>query len=106
MNPVEPDDQQLAEIAARAGGEDDTPVVMLNLNRYRDRDAYYRYGAVAATVLQRVGGQVLWYADAQQTVIGDGAHEYDEVIAVWYPSRAAFLQLATDNELETVRADR
>jgi uncharacterized protein (DUF1330 family) len=79
---------------------------MLNLNRYRDREAYMRYGAVAASVLQRVGGHVLWYAEAQQTVIGDGAHEYDEVIAVWYPSRAAFLQLVTDNELETVRADR
>jgi hypothetical protein len=30
---VEPDDQQTAEVIARAGGAGDGPVVMLNLNR-------------------------------------------------------------------------
>ena len=34
---VEPDEQQFADVAAVAGGEADGPVVMLNLNRYRDR---------------------------------------------------------------------
>ncbi len=80
--PIEPDQQQLAEIAAGAGGSDDRPVVMLNLNRYRDRDAYEseppgggsaevsgreayaRYGAVATAVLDRVGARILWYAQA------------------------------------------
>ena len=66
---------------------------MLNLNRYRDREAYYRYAAVATTVLERVGGKVLWHAQAQGTVIGDQSDVYDEVIAVWYPSAAAFIAL-------------
>ncbi|MEA2302892.1 MAG: hypothetical protein QOH43_172, partial [Solirubrobacteraceae bacterium] len=35
--PVEPDEQQIAELAALAGSERDGPVVMLNLNRYRPR---------------------------------------------------------------------
>jgi hypothetical protein len=104
--PIEPDEQQLAEVSAIAGSDGDRPVVMLNLNRYRDRDAYYRYAAVAATVLQRVGGRVLWHAQAEGTVIGDQADLYDEVIAVWYPSAGAFVALVTDPDLLAARGDR
>ena len=34
--PIDPDQQQLEAIASRAK-EDDSPIVMLNLNRYRAR---------------------------------------------------------------------
>lgn len=122
--PIEPDEQQLAAIAERAGGAADGPVLMLNLNRYRERaaydtdppgggsanvggrDAYARYGEVAAAVLARVGGRILWYTQAQGTVIGDHSDRYDEVIAVWYPSRSAFVALATAPEILAARADR
>ena len=67
---VEPDERQFAEVAAAAAGEADGPVVMLNLNRYRDREAYMRYGMVAAAVLERVGGRILWHTDARLTLIG------------------------------------
>jgi uncharacterized protein (DUF1330 family) len=124
MTPVEPDQQQFAEVAAIAGGASDGPVVMLNLNRYRDRadytgdppggepsdvsgrEAYMRYGAVAGTVLERVGGRILWHTQATRTVVGDESDRYDEVIAVWYPSLAAFGALATDPEIGSVRAHR
>lgn len=99
---VEPDAEQ---IAALAGGGDE-PVVMLNLNRYRDRAAYERYGVVALEVLERVGGRILWQAEAQATVIGDDSDRYDEVIAVWYPSLAAFTELATDPKVLEVREVR
>ena len=104
--PVEPDEQQVDEVSRIAGSSEDGPVVMLNLNRYRDREAYYRYAAVATAVLERVGGRVLWHSRAQGTVIGDQNDVYDEVIAVWYPSLAAFISLASDPELLAVRADR
>ena len=97
--PIEPDEDQLREIAALAGGPDDGPVVMLNLNRYRQREAYERYGEAALGVLERVGGRILWHAQANETVIGDDSDLYDEVIAVWYPSRAAFVELATSDEV-------
>jgi uncharacterized protein (DUF1330 family) len=103
---VEPDADQMAAIAALAGREDDGPVVMLNLNRYRDRSAYERYGEVALGVLQRVGGRILWQASARQTVIGDESDRYDEAIAVWYPSVAAFTALATDPEVLEARKIR
>ena len=55
-----------------------------------------RYGVVAAAVLERVGGRILWHTESTRTVIGDETDRYDEVIAVWYPSLAAFAALATD----------
>ncbi len=77
---VTPTDDRLAVVLQRAGG-DDRPVVMLNLNRYRDRAA-------------AVGGKILWATDAHEVVIGCDHDRYDEVVAVWYPSRTAFLALA------------
>jgi uncharacterized protein (DUF1330 family) len=100
---VEPDERQIAEIAALAGAGDG-PVVMLNLNRYRDRQEYLRYGAVALAVLERVGGRILWQAEARQTVIGDA--RWDEVLAVWYPSATAFLELVGDADLQAARQHR
>jgi hypothetical protein len=104
--PVEPDQEQLEEIRAIATDPGDGPLVMLNLNRYKDRDAYARYGAVATRVLDRVGGRILWHAPVQGTTVGDESDLYDDVIAVWYPSAAAFISLATDPEILEARADR
>ena len=103
---VEPDADQLREITALAGSPEDGPLVMLNLNRYRDQAAYMRYGEVALRVLEKVGGRILWHAPAQAVVVGDDRDRYDEVIAVWYPSAAAFVALATDPETLAARDDR
>ena len=104
--PIEPDMDQLQEIRSVAGAPEDGPLVMLNLNRYKDRDAYLRYGEVAARVLDKLGGRILWHAPAHQTVIGDDSDLYDEVIAVWYPSAESFISLVSDPEIAAARADR
>jgi uncharacterized protein (DUF1330 family) len=103
---IEPSSEQFGAIAEGAGGDADGPVVMLNLNRYRDRTAYGRYGAVALAVLERVGGRILWHTEAPQTVIGEDDARFDEVIAVWYPSRAAFMALVTAPEILDARQHR
>ena len=121
--PVEPDEQQLLEIAGLAR-DAKHPVVMLNLNRYREqarydgdppdglsgdvtgREAYERYAEVALAVLTRLEGKVLWVAPATRTVVGDETDRYDEVLAVWYPSVAAFVALATDAETLAARPHR
>ena len=96
---VNPTPEQLEAMAAIARGDGDGPLVMLNLNRYRDRAEYERYGEVALRVLARVGGEVLWQARATHTVIGEAEERFDEVIAVRYPSAQAFLDLALDPEI-------
>jgi hypothetical protein len=106
VRPVEPELEQFQEMQEIAGGADDGPIVMLNLNRYRDRDAYARYGEVALRVLQQIGGRVLWQAPVQGTVVGDDSDSFDDVLAVWYPSAAAFLALATNPEILEAREHR
>jgi uncharacterized protein (DUF1330 family) len=100
--PIEPTPEQLAELAEAP----DEPIVMLNLNRYKDRAAYDRYGAVAVKALERVGGRVLWFSSAAQTVIGEDGDRYDEVIAVQYPSPSAFLDFTQDPEVVAALAHR
>ncbi len=88
--PVDPTDAQIQELLH---DERDGPIVMLNLNRYEDRDRYLQYGVVALAAVESVGGRILWQTEVEQTVIGDERDRYDEVIAVWYPDRSAFLRL-------------
>jgi hypothetical protein len=57
-------------------------------------------------VLDRVGARILWHAPVTGTVIGEGEERFDDVIAVWYPSATAFLQLVADPEIIEARADR
>lgn len=103
---IEPDEQQLADLAKLVAERPAGPVVMLNLNRYRDRAEYERYGEVALKVLGRVGGEILWYSQVLQTIVGDGSDQYDEVIAVRYPSPGAFVAFAEDREIVAAMAYR
>ena len=77
----------------------DEPVLMLNLNRYTeaaefpDGEEYRRYMARLEHSVSAGGGAVLWRSTVIDTVIGCGHDDYDEILAVWYPSHAAFLEL-------------
>lgn len=124
MPPINPDPDQLQAVGAIVAGDADGPIVMLNLNRYREhaayeaappgggspdvsgREAYGRYGITALEVLTRLGGEILWHAEATITVVGDESDQWDEVIAVKYPSTKAFLALATDPALGVALAHR
>lgn len=103
--PTEPTEEQLAAIASY---RPDGPFVALNLNRYRERaaypagtpdgevsgrEAYIRYGIVAMAAIKSVGGSILWATEGRQVAVGGGDDFFNEVVAVWYPSRAAFLSL-------------
>jgi uncharacterized protein (DUF1330 family) len=101
----EPSDAQLAAIRSHAP---DGPVIALNLNRYRvraayppgtphadvsGREAYMRYGVVAVQAISSVGGRIAWATEARNIAIGCQHETFNEVVAVWYPSRAAFLSI-------------
>ena len=106
---VNPTDERITEMLA-ASATETAPLAMLNLNRYRQwaqyppghpdaeprvtgREAYLRYGVVAAAAVAEVGGSILWGADVSRQVIGCDHDRYDEVVAVWYPSTLSFLRL-------------
>lgn len=98
-----PTNEQLQRLAE---APDTGPVVMLNLLRYAEqasdgsgrtgREAYMDYGAVVTPMVESRGGSFVVYAGADQTVIGPADEEWDEMVLVQYPSRAAFIDMITN----------
>ena len=90
-------DDEIGVIRRIADSGEDGPVLMLNLNRYSkeagfpDGDLYNDYMSVLERFLPVVGGQILW----RHPVLGQpvGEQELDEVLAAWYPTHQAFLDL-------------
>ena len=89
----------MARVRALAEGKGDGPVLMLNINRYTaaagypDGPAYTEYMRWLEHAVSADGGSVLWRTPVDDRVIGCDHDDYDEILAVWYPSHAAFLAL-------------
>jgi uncharacterized protein (DUF1330 family) len=103
---IRPNADQFAELAAHP---DDGPVVMLNLLKFKTRaddahtastgeQAYRAYGDTAVAMIEERGGQVIWAGRADQILIGDVREDWDQVLLVQYPSRAAFLDMVSQPE--------
>jgi uncharacterized protein (DUF1330 family) len=83
------------------------PVVMVNLLRLRDREAYKRYSELAMPLIKARGGTVLWAGDGEAVAFGDAqADHWDYVVLVRYPSRAAFLDMVRSPAYATANAYR
>ena len=82
-----------------AGSAEDTPILMLNLNRYvedanfPDGALYQEYMTVLGQLLTEVGGSILWRTTVHGTVVG--TQNIHEALGIWYPSHQAFLDLMT-----------
>jgi uncharacterized protein (DUF1330 family) len=80
-----------------AGSDNDAPALMLNLNKYTadahypDGRLYREYMSVLDTLLDQVGGRILWRTRVLGQVVGDQV--IDEALAIWYPSHQAFMNL-------------
>lgn len=89
----------LDAIRAIAASDADGPVLMLNLNRYfasagyPAADPYRAYMRVLDGLLAEVGARIVWRSPVFGQPVGE--QRIDEVLAVWYPSHAAFLALPT-----------
>lgn len=92
-------DDEIQLIKEIASSGNDAPVLMLNLNRYSetagfpDGELYRGYMSVLEEFLPIVGAKVLWRHNVLGQPIGD--QKLDEVLAAWYPSHQAFLDLFT-----------
>ncbi|MCU0265617.1 MAG: DUF1330 domain-containing protein [Actinomycetia bacterium] len=81
------------------------PVVMLNLLRFAEggRDSYAAYArALSETFLPRYGAQVLYAGDGSTVLAAEPGQEWDAVLLVRYPSRAAFSRMVADPEYQQV----
>ncbi len=104
------------QIKALLESDLETPVVMLNLLKFAERaggdgagsgrDSYARYGERVRTMLEQVGGRILWQGRADSVVIGGDDDEWDAVILVEYPSRKAFIEMTSSPKYDDVSKDR
>lgn len=86
----------------------DTPLVMINLLRFREqalyprgssfdgcsgRQAYKRYMETAMDKLSEVGGRPVWMSKAFVSVIAPEDEQWDQIFLVRYPSVDAFMTM-------------
>jgi len=91
--------------------EDQGPVVMVNLMRFRERsldgdgsgwDAYLRYSALTVPMIKARGGTLLWTGNAKAVALGaEDGNRWDYVALVYYPTVAAFIDMMTSPDYET-----
>lgn len=92
-------EDELKIIRAIAEGGDDGPVLMLNLNRYTSDAGFpgtgihQQYISGLEKFLPVVGGRILWRTPVYGQAVGE--QRLDEILAAWYPSHQAFLDLAS-----------
>jgi uncharacterized protein (DUF1330 family) len=105
------------QIQALLDHPSDQPVVMVNLLRFKPKadapdagmtgaEAYQLYGAKMRGIVERHGGRFLWMGRVDSVVIEDGAQLYHAVALVEYPSRKAFVQIATSAEVNEIGVHR
>jgi uncharacterized protein (DUF1330 family) len=82
----------------------DGPFVMLNLLRFAEngRARYAEYSAGVVPLLAGVGGEVVYFGAAAGTLIAEPGSEWDAVLLVRYPDRAAFLRLVGDPRYQAI----
>jgi uncharacterized protein (DUF1330 family) len=97
MNAITPNREQFAALAA-AAKDDEGPVVMLNLLKFKGAQGqaeYGRYGGAVRDLVGQSGGRLLYVGLCDQVLIGDPSEEWDAVALVEYPSRRAFIEMVS-----------
>ena len=90
--------------------DDGRPVVMLNLLRFVDggREVYEQYLRAVQPSLAKVSAEVIYAGMCGPAIVAEPDQSWDAVVVVRYPSRSAFLQMATDPaylEIAHLRSD-
>ena len=105
------------QIQSLLAGPADQPVVMVNLLRFKPhagapdegmsgKEAYRRYAERMQTFLESRGGRILWVGRVDSQVIGTGGEGFHLIGLVEYPSRQAFLAIATDPHVQEIGVHR
>ena len=87
---------------------DERPVTMINLIKYREqsldgngtgREAYARYTRPVQKLVEDRGGKVLWAGSVSEAALHEGGDvDWDWAILVYYPRRAAFIDMVESKE--------
>lgn len=99
--PVDPTGADLKRYLAEDPGG---PVVMLNLLRFSDggRTSYEQYAREIMPFLDRVGARIVYVGDTSTPLVAPQEFDWDVVLLVEYPDRAAFSRMVADPEYQTI----
>jgi len=84
-------------------GDDDAPVVMLNLLQFAPdggRERYSEYLRMARPILARFGAKILFGGEGLPVLTTGGARAWDAVVLVQYPRRSTFKAMVDDPEYQ------
>jgi uncharacterized protein (DUF1330 family) len=109
-----PEPEQIQELMK---GPADTPVVMLNLLSFKEHgddgneamtgeESYGRYAERMRGFVESKGGRFIWSGRVDSMVIGESDADFDVVALVEYPSRSAFLEIASSAHVAEIGQDR
>jgi uncharacterized protein (DUF1330 family) len=95
----------------------DQPVVMVNLLRFKrsadapndgvsGEESYRRYAQQMIAFVESKGGRLIWSGRVDSQVIGEGGDFFHMVGLVEYPSRKAFVEIATDPYVQEIGVHR
>ncbi len=86
-------------VEALANSASDGPVAMLNLVKYRNREAYGEYARLTGKLVAEHGGRMLWAGVVAEVALDEGGDaDWDFAAIVLYPSRQAFIDLVTSEQ--------
>jgi uncharacterized protein (DUF1330 family) len=104
MKTVDPNPEKLMDLLGKI--PEDTPVVMINFLRFREkaryrdgepgisgREAYDRYAAVALKKLMEIGASVMYLGSVHAGLIAPPDEIWHEALLVRYPSVQAFIRM-------------
>ncbi|MRJ77598.1 DUF1330 domain-containing protein [Aeromicrobium sp. SMF47] len=80
------------------------PVVMLNLLRFAPdgRPSYDQYAREIGPHLQKVGARVLYIGNTSTALVAPDGFDWDAVLLVEYPTRAAFSAMVADPDYQRI----
>ncbi|MEO9970143.1 MAG: DUF1330 domain-containing protein [Hyphomonadaceae bacterium] len=118
MTTIQPTPEQAQ---AFFGRDQDSPICMINLLKFKDkatyeadraeaaenltgREAYMRYGAAVGGLLADIGATPTFAGSINDMMIGEG--DWDMVAIVEYPSRASMMQMGTSEAYQAIHYHR
>ena len=101
-------------------GDDNGPMVMVNLLKFKDKaeypdgsspemtgkQAYAVYGAAVMKCLELVGGKEIFSADVSGLILGEVEELWDMVALAYYPSPQAMMQIVGLPEYQGIEIHR
>jgi len=109
-----PEPEQIKELMS---GPEDTPVVMVNLLSFKQdadngnegmtgQESYTRYAGNMRKFVESKGGRFIWIGRVDSMVIGESDADFQAIALVEYPSRGAFLEIASSPHVAEIGQDR